>query len=151
MIKDYKRRKVNCFNCGEPRHYSTECPKKQGSQGLGQRAEISGEQVNALAISSPERGRKISVESLVSLSNHPVRTLFDSGASHSFISSSVVESLHLITSMVVDPVVVSNNIGGSAHLSMIFQGLKISVLGDEFECDAYVLGFMGYGLILGMD
>ena len=25
------------------------------------------------------------------------------------------------------------------------------MLGVEFECDAYVLGFMGYGLILGMD
>ena len=96
-----------------------------------------------------DRGRKISVEGLISLSNHPIRTFFDSGASHSFISSSVVESLHLITSMVVDPVVVSNNIGGSAHLSMICQGLKIFMLGVEFECDAYVLGFMGYGLILG--
>ena len=25
------------------------------------------------------------------------------------------------------------------------------MLGVEFECDAYMLGFMGYGLILGMD
>ena len=68
--------------------------------------------MHALAISASKRGRKISVESLVSLSNHPVRILFDSDASHSFISSSVVESLHLITSMVVDHVVVSNPIGG---------------------------------------
>ena len=34
---------------------------------------------------------------------------------------------------------------------MICRGLKISVLGVEFECDAYVREFMGYGLILGMD
>ena len=102
-------------------------------------------------MSAPDRGRKISVEGLISLSNHPSRTLFNSGASHSFISSFVVESLHLITSMVVDPIVVSNPIGGSAHLSMICRSLRISVLSVEFECDAYVLGFMGYGLILGMD
>ena len=63
----------------------------------------------------------------------------------------MVESLHLNTGMVVDLVVVSNPIGGSAHLSMICRGLKISMLGVEFECDTYVLGFMGYGLILGMD
>ena len=104
--------------------------------------------MHALVISAPGRGRKISIESLISFSNHPVRTFFDSGASHSFMSSSVVESLHLITSMIVDLVVVSNPNGGSAHLSMICQGLKISVLGIEFESDAYVLGFMGYGLIL---
>ena len=43
--------------------------------------------------------------------DHPVRTLFNSGAPHSFISSSLVESLHLDTSLVDDPVVVSNPIG----------------------------------------
>ena len=66
-----------------------------------------------------ERGRNISVESLIYLSDHPVRTLFDSGASHSFISIALVESLHLDTSIVEDPMVVSNPIGGSAYLSMI--------------------------------
>ena len=66
-----------------------------------------------------ERGRAISVESLVFLFDHPVRTLFDSGASHSFISTSLVESLHLNTSLVEDPLVVSNQIGGSAYLSMM--------------------------------
>ena len=27
----------------------------------------------------------------------------------------------------------------------------MSILGVGFECNAFVLGFMGYGLILGMD
>ena len=45
--------------------------------------------------------------------DHSVRTLFDSSAPHSFISSSLVESLHLDTSLVDDPVVVSNPIGGA--------------------------------------
>ena len=34
---------------------------------------------------------------------------------------------------------------------MICLGLKISILSIEFRCDAFVLGFTGYGLILGMD
>ena len=42
---------------------------------------------------------------------YPVRTLFDSDASSSFISSLLVESLHLDTSLVDDPLVVSNPIG----------------------------------------
>ena len=109
-------------------------------------------QVQALAVPPlQERGRTISVESLVFLFDHPVCTLFDSGASHSFISTSLVESLHLNISLVEDPLVVSNPIGGSAYLSMICLDLKISILSVEFRCDAFVLGFTGYGLILGMD
>ena len=110
------------------------------------------EQVQALAVPPlQERGRKISVESLDFLFDHPVRTLFDSGASHSFISTSLVETLHLDTSLIVDPIVVSNPIGGSAHLSMVCRDLTLSILGVGFECNAFVLGFMGYGLILGMN
>ena len=34
---------------------------------------------------------------------------------------------------------------------MMCVDLGISILSVEFTCNAYVLGFMGYGLILGMD
>ena len=88
---------------------------------------------------------------MISISDFPIWTLFDSGASHSFISSSHVECLQLDISLVVDPIVVSNPIGGSTHLSMVCRSLKFFILGVEFDCDAYVLGFLGYGMILGMD
>ena len=107
--------------------------------------------MHALTATPVQDRGSVSVESLVYISDYPVRTLFDSGASHSFISSDIVESLHLSTSLVEDPVSVSNPIGGSAHLSMICVDLKISILTIEFMCNAYVLGFTGYGLILGMD
>ena len=45
----------------------------------------------------------------------------------------------------------SNPIGGSAHLLMICRDLRVSILGVGFECNAFVLGFMGYDLIIGMD
>ena len=91
------------------------------------------------------------MEGLISISDFPIRTLFDSGASHSFISSSLVDCLHLDISLVVDPIVVSNPMGGSALLFMVCRGLKIFILGVEFDCDAYVPRFSGYGMILGMD
>lgn len=34
---------------------------------------------------------------------------------------------------------------------MLFRGLKILILGVEFDCEVFVLGFSGFGLILGMD
>ncbi len=107
--------------------------------------------MHALTASVPKRGRNVSVESLVFLFNHPVRTLFDSGASHSFLSASIVESLHLSTCIAEDPIIVSNPIGGSALSFMICLDLAIYILSVEFRGNAYVFGFMGYGLILGMD
>ena len=51
----------------------------------------------------------------------------------------------------MDPIVVSNPIGGSTHLSMVCRDLRVSILGIGLECNALVLGFTGYNLILGMD
>ena len=84
LNKDCRKRKGTCFNCGEMGHFTRDCPKKQGQgQGQAQRAGPSGGQVHALnAAPVPDRG-SISVESLVYISDFPVRTLFDSGASHS--------------------------------------------------------------------
>ena len=95
-----------------------------------------------------DRGRKFTVEGLISIFYFPIRTLFDSGASHSF---SPMDCLHLDISLVVEPTVISNPIGRSAHLSMVCRGLKIFILGIEFDCDAYALGFSRYGMILRMD
>ena len=62
-----------------------------------------------------------------------------------------MESLHLGTSIVEDPLVVSNPIMGSTYLSMICLDLEISILSIGFRCNAFVLDFTGYGLILGKD
>ena len=89
--------------------------------------------MHALEASGPDRGRKIIVEDLISFFVYHIRTLFDYGVSHSFISSSLLDSLHLNTCIVSGPVVVSIFIGGTTHLSMICRGLRISIFDIKFE------------------
>ena len=83
LIKDCRKKKrkmCGCFQCGKTWHMAKGCPKRQGQ---GQRTgSTSRGQIHALIAPPHERGRNIFVESLVYLSDHPVRTLFDSGASH---------------------------------------------------------------------
>lgn len=73
---------------------------------------------------------------LISTFDFLIRILFDSGASHPFISGSLFDCLHSNISLVVDLIVVSNLIWGSAHLSMVCRGLKFFILGVEFDCNA---------------
>ena len=68
----------------------------------------------------------------------------------SFKSASIVESLHLSTSVVEDPIFVSNPVGESTHVFMICLDLRMSMLSVEFRSNAYVY-VLGYGLILAME
>ena len=56
----------------------------------------------------------------------------------SFKSASIVESLHLSTSVVEDPIFVSNPVGESAHLFMTCLDLRMSMPSVEFGNNAYV-------------
>ena len=57
-----------------------------------------------------------------------------------FISASIVESLHLSTSVVEDPIFVSNSVGESAHLFMTCLDLGMSMLSVDFRSNAYAFG-----------
>jgi len=91
------------------------------------------------------------LEGKILILGNVISTLFDSGASHTFISHTVVKSLSLKTENTIDPLVVSNPIEGTSHLNLIWKDLVLDISNVEFYCCAYVLGFEGYGLILGMD
>ena len=68
--------------------------------------------------------------------------------SHPFNSASIVESLHLSTSVVEDPILFSNPVWESAHLFMTCLDLRMSMLSVESRSNVYVLD---YGLILAME
>ena len=64
---------------------------------------------------------------------------------------SLVDRLGLEPEIVDRPLIVTNPIGGSTSLSMICRNLVLSSHGCMSVCDCFVLGFTGYGIILGVD
>ena len=79
------------------------------------------------------------------------KVLFDTGASHSFISKDLVVRLGLDVCFAVTSLRVANPIGGEVTLSMSCSCFPLEVGGWSFPCKLHVFEFLGFGLILGMD
>ena len=137
-----------CFNCGQVGHHKDKC--------LQPRQMVKAYALNAIPSSSnsptaAEKGKNVVIQGMLSVYDVPVRVLFDTGASSSFISSDLVDRLGLEPEIVDRPLVVTNPIGGSTSLCMICRNVVLSSHGCMFVCDCFVLGFTVFGIILGVD
>ena len=137
-----------CHLCLQPGHIKKDCP-------LFKKGKTSG--VFALASSRPppppasdDRG---TLQSTFTLFDYPVRVLFDTGASHSFISIDLCNKFEhrLQPQIATSSLCVSNPIGGPANLSMICKGVKLLNQRHRFSGDFYVLGFDAFDILFGSD
>jgi hypothetical protein len=76
--------------------------------------------------------------------------LFDSGASHSFISSSFVEK-HNIPTVLLKAPLLTRTPGGDIKCQLGCSRVRIILSGVEFLADLVVLKSKGIDVILGMD
>ena len=79
------------------------------------------------------------------------RVLFDSGASHSFITASVVIELGLEVEALEEPLYVSSPLGIRARIWMICRGRELEILGILLTVDLRVMDISEFDVILGMD
>jgi hypothetical protein len=82
--------------------------------------------------------------------SHPAIILFDSGASHSFITSSFVAKHNLPIANIKHTMLVTSP-GGEMRTKFICPVVSISTKGVDFSSNLILLDSMGIGIILGMD
>jgi hypothetical protein len=80
----------------------------------------------------------------------PATVLFDSGASHYFITDQFVTKHNLSMSSMKNPLVVSSP-GGEMKTGYICTQVKINIMGVDFLANLVVLKSWGIDIILGMD
>jgi hypothetical protein len=84
-------------------------------------------------------------------SSHPATVLFDSEASHSFLSLSFVVKHNLLIATMKHTVLVSSP-GGEMRTKHICQAVSITIRGGvDFPMNLIVLDSKGINIILGMD
>jgi hypothetical protein len=83
-------------------------------------------------------------------SSHPTTVLFDSGASHSFITSSFVAKHNLPIANMKHTMLVSSLVG-EMRTKLICLAISISIRGVDFPLNLILLDSKSIGIILDMD
>ena len=121
-------------------------------RGRGPQVETSGVQRCVYAITPlVESADQPVIQGTFLLSRLWARVLFDSGASHSFIATSVVTELGLEVEALKEPLYVSSPLGIRTRIGMICRGCELEISGILLTVDLKVMDMSEFDVILGMD
>jgi len=150
-----------CHRCGQTSHFIKDCPvdrntvswpssqpQSQPSRG-GARPQAAG-RVYAVTGAEAAGSGNLIIGSCV-ITGRSLHVLFDSGATHSFVSESRVVELGLLVKELQYDLVVSTPASGLVRTSTMCARCKIEVEGRKYRVNLICLPLAGLDVILGMD
>jgi predicted aspartyl protease len=135
-----------CWNCNKPGHWARKCPypKKNANQG-GRQGQVHYTSIEEIPSSEVVTARKFLVD------QHSAVVLFDSGASHSFISPMFVSKfphkLHTFESGGYCIRAASGNIS----MNQVVSDVEFEIEGQKYLITLVVLPGLGIDVIFGMN
>ena len=127
-----------CYKCGQKGHYAKGCPQKRlspaprqaGQQGrpAQPRAPLQG-RVNHVTAESAAEAPNVVIGTFM-VNSHPATVLFDTGATHSFITKSYVEQHSFFTTPLKKCLLVSSP-GGELRSHIVSPRVSIAIRGQR--------------------
>jgi hypothetical protein len=146
-----------CFHCGQKDHYIKDCPKLRSGgskpQGGGNQQKTVQARVFAL---TPGNSNAENVDAGVVTGTIPLfgslaYTLFDSGATHSFVSTTYAKLCSMSMEPLRQSITVVTPVGKSLLCSKVVVDCSIIIGGRTLLANLVVFEMVGYDVILGMD
>ena len=149
-----------CHNCGKPGHKAVVCPSGQGSQHQlsrgkqqleGQQKTVTQGRVYALTQQDANASNSV-VTGMIKLFSSNVYVLFDTGATHSFVSVRLVRENNELTPTSLEfELCISTPSGDVFVVNQICKKCRLNIEGRTMEADLIVMDMKDFDIILGMD
>jgi hypothetical protein len=154
-----KGNNYRCFNCGSADHFIRDCPRpkkpnqgqssNQGNQNKGKRPlmQVRQGQINFTTLAELPDGAPV-MSGMFSIHHQPVVTLFDSGATHSFISNNCSTRIRLDPCPTQGSYMIST-LGGKITSNQMVKSVPIRLGSQVIKTDLVLLNLEGMDVILG--
>ncbi|GJS83646.1 putative reverse transcriptase domain-containing protein [Tanacetum coccineum] len=157
----------SCFECGGTDHFKATCPRlnraqrpggyrpnqavaNNGGQGRGNNGNQARGRAFMLGAEEARQDPNI-VTGMFTLNDHYARTLFDSGADYSFVSTTFIPLLGIEPSNLGFSYKIEIASGQLVEINKVIRGCKLEIKGHVFDIDLIPFRHESFDMIIGMD
>ncbi|KAI3815255.1 hypothetical protein L1987_14917 [Smallanthus sonchifolius] len=141
-----------CYHCYKPGHHRSDCPDLKHKETVGKKVEIPKPKGRAFQITA-EEARKIPyiVACIFMINSLPALTLFDSGASRSFVSFKFANHTSFLSKRLEEPLEIEVANDRSFLVFDVYRGCKFEVDGETFPIDLIPMTMGEFDVIVERD